>query len=165
MQVLPRPSRAPLRALLVAGGVSLACVPAQFPGPGLSWEGSSGNNLRAFVPSCTNFPVAAVRGENVDLRVWGDQRSVFALFVATSGSQCLPFPGLGNGLVLDPPFVVLAVGTLTRITPCLACPPGFESVPFTLPRAIAPGTSLAFQAVGYGANRPSFTAALTATVR
>jgi len=150
---------------LLASSALLAPATAQLPGPGISWTGSQGGSVRSFVPSCTNLPVAAVRGEMVEVRVWGDQLAPFLLLAAASGSQCVPFPGLGNGLVLDAPFVLVVAGILTQTSPCLSCPPGFEPLTFSLPNALPPGTTLALQAIGYGANRPSFTAAITGTVR
>ncbi|MEZ5964836.1 MAG: hypothetical protein R3F56_13405 [Planctomycetota bacterium] len=150
-------------ALLLLSLLSVAR--AQLAGPGLSWSGTQGGDVRTFLPSCSNLPVAAVRGESVELRVWGDRLSPFVLLAASNGSQCVPFPGLGNGLILDVPFFLLAVGTLTQTSPCLSCPPGYESLNFALPNAVPPGATLAVQAIGYGAARPSFTAAITGTVR
>ena len=153
-----------LSAVLVACSLASAAT-AQLAGPGLSWTGTQGGAVRGFLPSCSNLPVVAVRGETVEVRVWGDPRALFALFAASSGNQCLPLPGLGNALILDPPLFLLAVGTLTQTSPCLSCPPAFEALQFMLPNALPPGTTLALQAVSYGANQPALTVAITGTVR
>ena len=137
---------------------------AQFVGPGLSWSGTSGNGARSFLPSCANLPVTAVLGETVTLTVWGDWMAPFALFAAGSGSQCLPIPGLGNALVLDPPLLTVTFGVLTQLTPCLSCPPGLQSLQFTIPPGIPPGTSVAFQAASLGGGNPAFTVAITGTI-
>lgn len=142
-----------------------AAALAQQPGPGLTWAGTSGGSTGSFVPQCLALPVAAVRGETVTLRVWGDPNSVFVLAAASSATQCLPLPGLGNGLVLDLPVFTVAVGTLTQTTPCLSCPPGLEPLTFALPAFLPPGTTVAFQAVAMGANMPACTTAIAATVR
>lgn len=137
---------------------------AQAPGPGLSWTGTSGSSVRSFIPSCTNLPVAAVRGETVGLRVWGDQRAPFVLLAAGSATQCLPFPGFGNALILDQPLVLLGAGVLTQISPCLSCPPGYEEMQFVIPLTLPSRASLSLQAVSYGVGRVAFTVAITGTV-
>ena len=137
---------------------------AQFAGPGLSWSGTSGNFVRSFVPSCQNLAVVAIPGETVTLTVWGDVMSPFALFAAGSGSQCLQFPGIGGGLVLDFPITTVTFGVLTQTTPCLSCPPGYQSLQFTLPAGLPVGTSLALQAAALAVGNPVFTVAITGTV-
>lgn len=137
---------------------------AQAPGPGLSWTGTSGSSVRSFIPSCSNLPVAVVRGETVSVRVWGDQRAAFVLLAAGSATQCLPFPGFGNALVLDQPLIALAAGTLTQISPCLSCPPGYEELAFPVPLTLPSRAALSLQAVSYGVGRLAFTVAITGTV-
>ena len=137
---------------------------AQFAGPGLSWSGSSGNFARSFLPSCQNLPVVAIPGETVTLSVWGDTMSPFALFAANSGSQCLVFPGISGGLVLDFPVTTVLFGLLTQMTPCLSCPPGYQSLQFVLPTGLPVGTALALQGAALGGSNLSFTVAITATV-
>jgi hypothetical protein len=149
-------------ALLV---ILCSTATAQAPGPGLTWSGSSGNSAGSFFPSCANLPVAAVAGETVTLRVWGDPQTQFALGMAPSGSQCVPFPGIGGGLVLDPPLLELFFGVLTQFTPCLSCPPTFAEVVLPVPPGIPRGASAAFQGLGTGGGNPAFTVAITATVR
>ena len=141
-----------------------ATAAAQFAGPGLSWSGSSSNFARSFVPSCQNLPVAMVPGETVTLTVWGDAMSPFGLFAAASGSQCLTFPGLGAGLVLDFPVATVLFGVLTQVSPCLSCPPGYQDLQFVLPPGLPAGTSLAVQGAALGTGNPSFTVAITGTV-
>lgn len=137
---------------------------AQFFGPGLSWAGTSGSGTRSFVPTCQNLRVAAVPGETVTLTVWGDPQAPFALFAATSGSQCLVFPGIQNGLVLDFPVATVQFGTLTQPSPCLACPPGMEPLTIRVPGGLPPGTTLSVQAASIGNRALAFTTAITATL-
>ena len=153
-----------LALVVLASGLIAAAIPAQLPGPGLTWTGSSGGNAGGFIPSCSNAPVTAVRGESVSVRVWGDPKAPFALLAAAGGHQCLPIPGLGNALVLDPPLVPIAFGTLTQSSPCLSCPPGFQELQFSVPRTLPLGAAASFQALGFGAGNPAFTAAVTATI-
>jgi hypothetical protein len=153
-------------ALTSACAVALATVAtAQLPGPGLNWTGTLGGATGSYLPSCANLPVAAVRGETVTLRVSGDMMAFYILAAAGSGTQCLPFPGLGNALVLDPPVFLIGAGLLTQVTPCLSCPPGFQDVVFVIPAGVPTGASIAFQALSSGASNPAFTVAITATVR
>jgi hypothetical protein len=140
-----------------------AAAPAQFAGPGLSWATSSGTGTRSFVPTCTSLPVAMVPGDVVTLSVWGDYGAPFGLFASLGASQCLPIPGIGNGLVLDFPVVTITFGTLTLVTPCLSCPPAFADLPLVVP-ALPPGTSVSFQAATSGNGNLAFTTAITATV-
>ncbi|MBM4059516.1 MAG: hypothetical protein FJ265_00255 [Planctomycetes bacterium] len=151
-------------AVLAVSCLLVAFAPAQFAGPGLSWSGSSGGNARSFVPSCTNLPVAAVPGETVTVTVWGDVLSPFVLLAAWSGTQCVQFPGVGNGLILDPPVLTVTCGVLTQTTPCLSCPPGLEPLPFVLPAWLPAGTALALQGGAFGSGQPSFTIAITGRV-
>ena len=135
---------------------------AQMPGPGLTWTGASGGG--SFLPSCTSIAVTAAAGDSVALNVWGDPGAPFLLFGGASATQCLPIPGVGNGLVLDFPIALLASGTLTQLTPCLACPPGYQALPFVVP-ALPPGVSASFQAASFGNNVLALTVAITATVQ
>jgi len=141
-----------------------AAATAQAAGPGLGWAGSSGTFARSFFPSCTNMPVQAVPGETVTVSVWGDFHAPFALFAASSGSQCLPIPGVGNALILDMPIFTVTFGTLNLVTPCLSCPPAFENVQFTVPPQVPPGASISFQGATFAVNNLSFTVAITGTV-
>ncbi len=151
-------------ASLLAPCFLVAEANAQFPGPGLTWMGGSGNNAGSFVPSCTISPVSAARGEGVDLRTWGDPKAPFVVLAAASASQCLPFPGLGNALVLDLPLIAVSAGILTESSPCLSCPAAFKDTSFTIPRGVPSGVSVSFQAVSFGGGSPSFTVAITATI-
>lgn len=140
-----------------------AVAPAQLPGPGLQWQGSS-NFAGSFLPSCQNLPVTVVSPETITIKVWGDMMSPFGLFAAASGSQCIPVPGIGGGIVLDPPFVPVTAGLLTQTSPCLSCPPGLQTLQFAIPPGLPPGASLALQAIGFGNGNLSFTVAITGTV-
>jgi len=138
---------------------------AQAAGPGLSWLGTAGGSTGSFFPTCTNLNVAMLPGDAVTVRIWGDFNSPFVLGVAASATQCLPIPGIGNGLVLDLPISTVAIGLLTQTSPCLSCPPGFEPLTFTVPLFLPPGTAVSCQAASFGANNPAFTVAITATVQ
>ena len=149
-------------ALVLSSLVSLAT--GQLAGPGITWIGSISGNVGSYAPSCANLPVNAVRGESADLRIWGDPHAPFALLAALSGTQCLPIPGLGNALILDPPLVTIATGTLTQTSPCLSCPPGFEPVHLLVPLGLPIGAVVSFQALTNGANKLGFTVAITAKI-
>ena len=141
-----------------------AALPAQLVGPGLTWTGSGEATAGSFVPACTNQRTSAYRGGYATVRVWGDRQSPFALFIAASGTQCLPIPGIGNGLVLDLPLHTVAAGVLTQISPCLSCPPGMQAFNLSIPMTMPLNASISFQAVGYGGNQAALTVAITATV-
>ena len=152
-----------LLSALSAGSLALA-APAQLAGPGLTWEGSSQNFASSFLPNCQNLPVTMVSPETVTVRVWGDIVSLYGLFASASGSQCVQIPGIGGGVILDAPFFPITAGVLNLVTPCLSCPPGFTVLQFAVPPGLPAGTSLALQAIGFGANNLSFTVAITGTV-
>lgn len=154
-----------LRALTLFSMLfTVAPLSAQRAGPGLGWYGSSGNTAVSYVSDCTPRTVAAQRRETVTLRVWGDMNSPFVLFAAVSATSCIPIPGFGGSLVADGPLATLAIGVLTQTTPCLSCPPGYEDLVFGVPGTIPIGASLSVQAIAFGAARPSFTVAITATL-
>ncbi|MFY9342772.1 MAG: hypothetical protein WAT39_09800 [Planctomycetota bacterium] len=144
--------------------VATSCLAAQSVGPGLTWTGTSGPSTGSFFPSCQNLPVAAMPGDTVTLRVWGDPGSLFVVGVAASASQCLPIPGIGNALVLDLPASPVWSGILTQLTPCLACPPGYEALTLLLPPTLPTGTGASLQAVGFGNGLLTLSVAITATV-
>ena len=141
-----------------------AAVPAQLAGPGLTWLGSSSSFAGSYLPSCQNLPVAVVSPETITIRVWGDTMSPFGLFASTGGSQCIPIPGFGGGVVLDFPVVPVTAGLLTETSPCLSCPPGLITLQFAIPPGLPPGVSLALQAIGVGNGSLAFTVAITGTV-
>jgi len=137
---------------------------AQLAGPGLQWLGTVSGGAGSFVPSCTVLPINASRGESVTLKVWGDMQSPFGLFAAGSSVPCTPFPGIGNGLLLGQPLVTVTFGVLSQFSPCLSCPPAFQTMNFSIPATLPPGTMVVFQAAGFGNQNPSFTVAIAATV-
>jgi hypothetical protein len=138
---------------------------AQSTGPGLVWQGASGANTGSFHPSCTVFPVVASQGESITLRIWGDPNAPFAVGAAFSTIPCTPIPGLGNGLLLGQGLAIIVGGTLTQVTPCLSCPPGYEEYLFTMPTFFPVGTAVSFQALTLGNNSLGLTVAITATVQ
>src|SRR5262245_54235548 len=137
---------------------------AQAAGPGLSCIGTVGGATGSYFPTCTNLNVAMLPGDSVTVRTWGDFSSPFVLGIAASATQCLPIPGIGNGLVLDLPASVVFGGLLTNWSPCLSCPPAFEPLTFPVPLGLPVGTSVSVQAIGVGNGQLSFTVAITATV-
>lgn len=157
LEMLKRGAAAALAAFVLAP----AAAP-QNVGPGLLWGGSAGTSAGGFVPSCTPQSVALVGGDTVTLAVWGDFNSPFGLFAAASASQCVTFPGVGGGLVLDQPVVPLGAGVLNLVSPCLSCPEAFASFTFTVPRGVPGGVTFGLQALGFGGGRPAFTVAVVA---
>ena len=139
-------------------------VPAQFPGPGLTWQGSQSQFGGSFLPSCQNLPVTLLSPETITIKVWGDMMSPFGLFASASGSQCVPIPGIGGFVILDFPFFVVTAGLLTEVSPCLSCPPGLQTLQFNIPPGLPPGTSLALQGIALGNGQLGFTIAITGTV-
>ena len=102
--------------------------------------------------------------ETITIKVWGDTMSPFGLFASASGSQCIPIPGIGGGVVLDFPVVPVTAGLLTEVTPCLSCPPGLQTLQIPIPPNLPPGTSLALQGIALGNGQLAFTIAITGTV-
>lgn len=145
--------------------VAATAATAQSAGPGLTWSGTAGGSTGSFLPSCTSLLVTALRNDNVTLRVWGDPNSPFVLGVAATATQCLPVPGIGNGLVLDLPAAPVVGGLLTQLTPCLSCPPAFTELAFVVPASLPLGSSVSFQAIGVGNSQLAFTTAITIQVQ
>jgi len=154
----------PFSLVVAAACAFAAAAPAQLAGPGLTWQGSSGNYAGSYLPGCQNLPVTIVSPETVTIRVWGDTMSPFGLFASVSGSQCIPIPGIGGFVVLDLPVVPVTAGLLTEVTPCLSCPPGLLTIPFAVPPGLPPGTALALQGVALANGNLAFTVAITGTV-
>lgn len=142
-----------------------AAVLAQTTGPGLTWSGTTGGATGSFMPSCSSLQVSALRGDAVTMRAWGDPGSPFLIGVAATATQCLPVPGVGNGLVLDLPAFPVVGGLLTQLTPCLSCPPAFEPIGFVVPLSLPLGSSVSFQAIGLGNGQLALTTAITVTVQ
>lgn len=151
-------------ALAIALALLAPSAAAQFAGPGLTWNGSSGSTASSFLPGCSVESVSLVPGETIDITVWGDPQAPYGVLLSLRTGACRTFSRIQGGLALEPHVLVLRVGTLTQVTPCLACPPGFERFSVDVPR-LPPGATVAVQALSFGNGAPGFTLAVEATVR
>jgi hypothetical protein len=155
-----------LTALLAIAGLVLAPpAEAQLPGPGLTWQGSSGSSAGWFLPGCDAADVLAVPGEDVTLTIWGDAGAPCFLFLAPSATSCAPVAGVTGALALDSPLVLVFAGTLDQLTPCLSCPPGFTTLEAAVPTGLPSGLSVSYQALTLAAGVPALSAPLDARVR
>src|SRR5262245_52325767 len=109
--------RATLLLLLLAPAAA-----AQLSGPALLWQDSAGGSAGSFIPGCVSHPVGVPAGATVTAQVWGDFQAPFGLFASLDQAACVPFPGIGGGLLLTPPIFPVATGVLTQLSPCLSCP-------------------------------------------
>jgi len=153
------------RAVLSVALAILTCpaLAAQLPGPGLGLSTSSGGAAGSLVFDCTPLDVVVLPGDTVTLSVQGDVDAPYALFRAATATGCRPIAGFVGDLVLDPPLVFFETGVLTQITPCLACPPAYETITFVVPPTFPPG-EVAIQAASFGGGRLAFTSAIRVTV-
>jgi len=150
-------------AAALASFVLALAASAQNVGPGLQWIGTAGSSASSFTPSCTPLSTALQAGESVTLTVWGDRSAPFGLLASTGTSPCVTFPGIGGGLLLASPLVTVGAGTLTQISPCLACPQAFSDLTFTVPRGLPVGLTFAVQALTLGGRKPAFSVAIVAS--
>lgn len=157
------------RLLPLALAMLAATSAAQIPlgASGLSWTGSSGTfaGTSCFGFSCTPDPVNATIGETVQVRVVGELQGPYILLLSSTATQCLAYPGILNGLILDPPVTLMFSGSLRQTSGVLSCPPGFDEIVAVFPPSIPAGSVFAIQAVTFGAGFvPSFTGAIEVTV-
>ncbi len=156
-----------IRAALVAFALPLfaSTAFAQFPGPGLLWQGDSGSSGGSFLPECVSDPVGTFPGETVTIQVWGDAQAPYLLFASLNEGPCISIAGVGGGLLLSPPVFPLSTGILTDVSPCLSCPEAVENVVAQVPPTTPVGTAFTLQALAFGGGQPAFTVGIRATVQ
>jgi hypothetical protein len=138
---------------------------AQLSGPGLFWQDSAGGSAGSFLPECVSHPVAVPPAALVTVQVWGDSQAPFGLFASLSQGPCVPIPGIGGGLLLNPPVFPVASGVLSELSPCLSCPPAFVELHAQIPPTAPPGAQFSLQALSFGGGEPAFTVGIAVTVQ
>jgi hypothetical protein len=119
--------------------------------------------------SCAYLPADLHRGRNADLVVRGvhNQWYVIALWFDVT-HQCLAVPGFHNQL-FSPVFFEPFFGILTQRDTIRVCPGGIERRTVAVPAGLPVGAAVTLQALAYsflnGAQVPTFTPALRATIR
>ena len=152
----------------IAAAVLCAAAEAQYPigAVGFAITTNLGQTAGSFCWwfNCTPAPITVVAGEVVTLRISGEHQAQFLLGSSTTATSCLAVPGILHNVVIDQPVSVMAGGALNNISPVLACPSGYTLLTGTVPPGIPPGTTLAIQALTYGAgNVLSLTGAILIT--
>ncbi|MEC7584598.1 MAG: hypothetical protein VYE77_09785 [Planctomycetota bacterium] len=104
------------------------------------------------VVPCTPF-VAAPRagGETRAVRHHAPTSSLYALAIGLPSGACVPYPGLGNYLLLMPPIETLALGQLGPLMLVSSCQQGMAFFSLTLPANAPAGITFRLQSVGVSA--------------
>ena len=138
---------------LGAVGFNVSTNLGQFIGSPCWWSG------------CTPATGTVAIGEVVTIRINGEWNAPYLLGVSLSATSCVTVPGVLHELVLDAPISLVSSGTLSFISPILACPNGFTTLTATVPPGIPSGTKFAIQALTHGAgNALAFTGAIVLTI-
>jgi hypothetical protein len=115
--------------------------------------------------TCTPATVSVTAGEIVTVRINGDQQAPYLLGTSATATGCVAYPGVMHNLILDMPVAIFSTGTLSSTGGPLACPNGFDTLTATVPPGIPIGTTIAIQALTYGAgNALAFTGAIVLTI-
>lgn len=118
---------------------------------------------------CTPRPLAVVAGETLTLIVNAPYQAPFAIGLSLSATSCIALPFAANQLILDPPFVVVALGLVSQHSPILACWGGRDAATLPLPPGLPLGLQFATQAIcemqTLSGTMPAFSVAVLATVR
>jgi hypothetical protein len=115
--------------------------------------------------NCTPATISVTAGEVVTLKIAGEQQAPYVLASSTTATSCIAFPGILHNLVIDLPAVITLTGTLSSTSPVLSCPNGYTNIVASVPLGIPLGTTIAIQALTYGAgNVLAFTGAIVLTI-
>ena len=155
-------------ATLLAG-LAASTAGAQYPigAAGFAWTGSSGATAGNFCwgANCIASAVNVTAGESVTLHISGEIGAPYAILTSTGASNCQPFLGILNRLVLDAPVAIGLSGALVNVSPILSCPNGYDTATATFPTGLPIGLTFAIQGITYGAgNALAFTKAILVTV-
>jgi hypothetical protein len=114
--------------------------------------------------SCTPATASVTAGEIVTVRINGDHLAPYLLATSPTATSCVAYSGILHNLVLDQPTIFVN-GTLSSQGGPLACPNGYDTLTATVPPSIPVGTTIAIQALTYGAgNALAFTGAIVLTI-
>lgn len=152
----------------IAAALLCAAAEAQYPigAVGFNLTSNLGPTAGSFCWwfSCTPAQITLGAGEVVTLRISGEIQAQFLLGSSSTATSCLAVPGILHNVVIDQPIAIMAGGALNNVSPVLACPNGYTLLTATVPPGIPPGTTLALQALTYGAgNVLSLTGAILVT--
>jgi hypothetical protein len=160
-------ARRPNLTLVVALALTVTAV-AQNPqgATGFSLTTNPANGAGSFCWwfICTPATLNVTAGELATLRISGEYQAAYMLGVSTTATNCLAYPGIFNSLVIDFPIAIVGTGTLSS-PPVPGCPNGYTQISSVVPSGLPLGTTLAIQALTYGAgNVLAFTGAIVITI-
>jgi hypothetical protein len=128
---------------------------------GTAGNGSFGQICGAF--SCTPVTASAVLvGSTRQLTHWGAASTPFVIAISLlpAAPMCLPFPGIGNALALDPNLVTLTVGVTAPLgASTVACRVTPGRTVLAMPATAPPGIGFRLQSIGisFSTQGPAFT--------
>ncbi|MEC7585108.1 MAG: hypothetical protein VYE77_12390 [Planctomycetota bacterium] len=98
---------------------------------------------------CTPFVAPPMSGgETRAVRHHAPTGGLYAIAIGFGGGACVPYPGLGNYLLLIPPIETLALGQLGPLMLVSSCQQGMAFFPLTLPTNAPAGVTFLLQSVG-----------------
>lgn len=154
-----------LASLALASGL----CPGQYPLGAVGFYVSTNLGHAAGSPcwwfNCAPATTNVAAGEIVTLKITGEWHAPYLLATSTTAASCVAYAGILHDLVLDLPASIVVSGTLGSVSPILSCPNGYDTLTATVPAGLPPGTTIAVQALTYGAgNVLAFTGAILLTV-
>src|SRR5688500_16721928 len=101
---------------------------------------------------CTPFPGSNVAGGEVrSVFVFGAQSAPFAVAIGFPFPVCIPFPGVGNALLLDPAAIAtIGIGTIGFAPPFAPCQQGAGLAQLAVPTGVPAGIAFRLQALTIG---------------
>ncbi len=105
---------------------------------------TAGNLCRGF--RCRPYSLVALRNIPLEVQIRGPKNNPFWLFLSAKANLCLLLPGLRNNLILNPPLILVSLGTLSLQDSIRACPGGLAKMKFKLP-SLPPKTFFYLQAL------------------
>lgn len=145
-------------SLLSLAGLTLAALTSALPAQtrvmdvGLTMD--LGSVLPAFVGydcgpfNCQGIPNSPFRRGSVrTFTIFGAPQTPYILGVGAQG-PCRFIAGVGNGLLLGAPVIILRVGRTGVVLPGQPCRQGMDVFRYTLPATAPPGFSIRFQGIG-----------------
>ncbi len=110
----------------------------------ISGKLTAGNLCRGF--RCKPYSLTALRNLPLEVALRGPKNNPYWLFLSSKANLCLSLPGLRNSLILNPPLILVSLGTLSLQDSIRACPGGLAKLKFKLP-PLPPKTVIYLQAL------------------
>lgn len=151
---------------LLTSSASAQIRPGQVTLRMLARSGTVGDHCSGF--SCTPHRATVARGETVLLETRGRKDGLYVLLISAKASNCVRIPPIYQSLILGLPVPLIVAGRMSKQDFIRACPGGIGELKLPIPRALAPRSTFALQAVAetFGVGKPplGFTSAIVGSV-